>query len=203
LAFAPGGQDKLKRIPTTSERTATTMAKEIETVAVIGAGELGRSFASAAVLAGYRVILEDVSEDRLAQAVDWIARINPDRRPRLVLAKTVEEALCEADLIIEAVADEMEMKIEMFTIFDKFARPNAIFASSSPSISIAEVAAVTFCPERCIGLRLVSASGQADTFELVRTTDTSEETVARCRDVGLRMGKEILITVIPYEPAER
>jgi 3-hydroxybutyryl-CoA dehydrogenase len=101
------------------------------------------------------------------------------------------------------VADEMEMKVEMFTIFDKFAKPDSIFASSSASISIAELAAVTFCPERCIGIRFVSTAGHAGVLELVRTRHTSEETFARCRDVGLRLGKEILITVIPYEPAER
>jgi 3-hydroxyacyl-CoA dehydrogenase len=169
------------------------MAPEIQSIAVIGAGELGRPFASAALLAGYRVILEDVSEDRLVAAVDGIARANPDERLRLVLAKTVEEAVRGADLIFEAVADEMEMKIEIFTIFDKFAKPNAIFASSSSSISIAELAAVTFCPERCIGMRLVRTTGRVDVFELVRTPETSEETVGRCWEVARRMGKEILV----------
>jgi 3-hydroxybutyryl-CoA dehydrogenase len=169
------------------------MAAEIQTIAVIGAGELGRESACAALLAGYRVILEDVSENRLTQAVEWIVRVDPDAC-RLVLASTVEEAVREADLIIEAVAEEMEMKIEMFTIFDKFARPDAIFASSSSTLSIAELAAVTFCPERCIGMRLVAKNGHADALELVRTRDTSEETVARCSAVGRRMGKEILVT---------
>jgi 3-hydroxyacyl-CoA dehydrogenase len=168
------------------------MATEIETVAVIGAGELGRSFASAALLAGYRVILEDVSEDRLARAVDWIGRVNPDARLRLVLIKTVEEAVREADLIIEAVAEEMEMKIEMFTIFDKFAKPNAIFSSSSSSISIAELAAVTFCPERCIGIRFVCGPRKQNLLTLTCTPRTSEATVAACREVGLRMGREVM-----------
>ena len=179
------------------------MRNEIETVAVIGAGECGREMAFAALLAGYRVILEDVSENRLAQAADWIARVDRYSRLRLVLASAVEEAVREADLIIEAVAEEMEMKIEMFTIFDKFAKPDAIFASTSASISIEDLAAVTFCPERCVGLRLFSGTGQGDAFELVRTQATSEETLARCREVGRRMGKETMVTVIPYEPAER
>jgi 3-hydroxyacyl-CoA dehydrogenase len=108
----------------------------------------------------------------------------------------------------------MEMKIEMFTIFDKFAKPDAIFANSSPSLSIAELAAVTFCPERCIGLRfvpsrnvaqpvaqggvpgalrLVGMCGKDTALELVRAPQTSEETVARCREVGRRMGKEVIV----------
>ena len=169
------------------------MADKIKTVGVIGAGELGREFAFAALVAGYRVILEDVSENRLALAVDWIARENSELRLRLVLANTVEEAVREADLIIEAVADEMEMKIEMFTIFDKFAKPEAIFASSSSSISIAELAAVTFCPERCIGMRLVPATGHMGLLELVPSPDTSEETLARCEAIARRMGRQIVV----------
>ena len=171
-----------------------SMASEIETVAVIGAGELGRAFACAALLAGYRVILEDVSKNRSAEAVDWITRVNADARLRLVLASTVEEAVREADLIIEAVAEEMEMKIEMFTIFDKFAKPDAILASSSSSFSIEELAAVTFCPEGCVGMRLVSTTGHADVLELTRTPETSEETVARCASIAQRMHRGIAVT---------
>ena len=172
------------------------MPSEIQTIAVIGAGNQGRAIAMAALLGGYRTILEDVSENRLKRAAAWIAggaNVGAEARSRLVLASKIEEAVREADLIVEAVAEEMEMKIEMFTIFDKFAKPDAIFASSSPSLAIAELAAVTFCPERCIGMRFASKTGHADTLELVRTPQTSEETVARCRAVGLRMGKEVMV----------
>jgi 3-hydroxybutyryl-CoA dehydrogenase len=173
------------------------MTKEIQTVAVIGAGEEGRQIACDALLAGYRTLLEDVSENRLQQAVDWIANVSAEARSCLVLASKIEEVVREADLIVEAVAEEMEMKIEMFTIFDKFAKPNAIFASSSRSVSIAELAAVTFCPERCIGMRFNSENGsrdgQAKTLALVTTFQTSQETVARCQEFGRRMGKEIMV----------
>lgn len=169
------------------------MAGEIKTVGVIGAGEPGRESAFAALVAGYLVILEDVSEERLAQAVDWIAREDADLRLRLILACTVEEAVREADLIFEAVADEVEMKIEMFTIFDKFAKPDAIFASSASSISIAELAAVTFCPERCIGMRLAAATGHMGLLEVVPSQETAEETLARCEAIARRMGRQIVI----------
>jgi 3-hydroxyacyl-CoA dehydrogenase len=172
------------------------MTNLIQTIAVIGAGEQGREIALAALLAGYRTVLEDVSENRLERAAAWIgnmANVGAEERTRLVLASKIEEAVREADFIVEAVAEEMEMKIEMFTIFDKFAKPDAIFASSSPSLSIAELAAVTFCPERCIGLRFVPRSGKEMALELVRTPQTSEETVARCREVGRRMGKEVIV----------
>lgn len=169
------------------------MATEIHTIAVIGAGRDGREIACAALRAGYRTILEDVSDSRLEQASVWIASLVADASSRLVLARTVEAAVREADLIIEAVAEEMEMKIEMFTIFDKFAKPNAIFASTSRLVSIADLAAMTFCPERCIGMRFVSFAEQVDTLELVRIPPTSEDTVATCREVFRRMGKDVAI----------
>ena len=168
------------------------MATETHTIAVIGAGQDGREFACAALLAGYRTILEDVSDSRLDQVVGWIASVDAEASSRLMLSRTVEDAVREADLLIEAVAEEMEMKIEMFTIFDKFAKPGAIFASSSRRIPVAELAGVTFCPERCIGMRLVCLAGR-EQIELVRTRQTSEYTVAACREVLRRMGKEVTI----------
>src|SRR5258708_16564450 len=141
------------------------MASDIQTIAVIGAGEVGREIALACLLGGYRTILEDISESRLERAAAWIAdraNASAQARSRLRTASNIEEAVREADLIIEAVAEEMEMKIEMFTIFDKFAKPDAIFGSSSPSLSISEFGAVTFFPQRCLGLRFVSSAGQSD-----------------------------------------
>jgi 3-hydroxyacyl-CoA dehydrogenase len=173
------------------------MTNEIQTIAVIGAGDQGREIARAALLAGYRTILEDVSEGRLERAVAWLsdaARTGDQARSRLVLARTVEEAVREADLIIEAVADEMEMKLEMFTIFDKFARPGAIFVSTSATIPIAELADITFCPERCIGMRFASDAGNGSGVELVCAPQTSEETIAHCREVARRMGKDVAVT---------
>jgi 3-hydroxyacyl-CoA dehydrogenase len=173
-----------------------TNTMDIETIAVIGAGERGREIACAALLAGYRTILEDVSESRLAQAVAWIsnaANLDAEARSRLVVSRAIEEAVRDADLIIEAVAEEMEMKIEMFTIFDKFSKPGAILASTSSSLAIAELAAATFCPERCIGMRFVANVGSAGEIELVGTPETSEETIARCREFGRRMGGEISV----------
>src|SRR5260370_31687026 len=165
------------------------MNAEIKTIAVIGADLTGRQFARAALLAGYRTILEDVAPNRLEQAITWIRNLSADSCSRLLTASTVEEALRDADLIIEAVAEEMEAKIEMFTIFDKFAKPNAILASSSPALSIAEMASVTFCAKRCIGMRFSLSAGGKNILELVRAPDTSQKTVVACTEVGRRRGK--------------
>ena len=169
---------------------------EIKTIAVIGAGDHGRGIAQAALRGGYRTILEDVSDMRLHRAATWIANgSSAEAAGRLVLAQTVEAAVRDADLIIETVADEVELKIEMFTIFDKFAKPGAIFASNSRLVPIAELAAVTFCPERCVGVRFISGAREIDTLELVRTAQSSDATMVICREVFGRMCKRITVVM--------
>jgi len=169
-------------------KNATVM--DIETIAIIGAGDAGCEIARAALLAGYRTVLEDVWQPRLEQAAATLSKLGREVCGRLVTVSSVEAALREADLVIEALAEEVEMKIEMFTIFDKFAKPNAILASSTAALSIADLASVTFCPERCIGFRFAPGAAKKNALELVLTTHTSESTIEACREVGKRMGKE-------------
>ncbi len=178
---------------------------EIQSIAIVGAADLGRRIAYASALAGFRTILEDISPSALEQGLAWIAqalgenvstgKIGAAARDaaltNLSTANSPEDASREADLIIETVSDEMEMKIELFTIFDKFARPGAILASTTTSLSISEMAAVTFCPERCLGMRFFTAAQYAERLELVKGRETSEETVAACREVGRRMCREV------------
>lgn len=177
------------------------------TIAVVGAAELGRRIAHAAAVGGFRTILEDISPSALEQGIAWIVQALGDEVSRgivgavardaaltnLSTANSAEDASRDADLIIETVSDEMEMKIELFTIFDKFAKPGAIFASTTASLSIAELAAVTFCPERCIGMRFFTDTQHAERLELVKGRETSEETLAACREVGRRMGREVSV----------
>jgi hypothetical protein len=124
----------------------------IKTIAVIGAGTMGRGIAYASALGGFRTILEDVSDSVVAKALDWIrgsfdegvkrGKVDPSARDAaLSLISTshiIDEAIRDADLIIEAVPEELEMKLELFTIFDKFAKPNTIFASNTSSLSIGD-----------------------------------------------------------------
>lgn len=183
----------------------------IATIAVIGAGQRGRAIALAALLAGYRIILEDVSREALEAAAAWLKtelewalkregtkqRVGEAAAANLVPAASLEGALREADLVIEAAAEEMEAKIELFTIFDKFAKADAILASSSPALPVGEMASVTFCPERCIGMRF-GDSQLPTAIELVTTPATSEETIAAAREVVRRMGK---LAVVVAEPS--
>jgi 3-hydroxybutyryl-CoA dehydrogenase len=180
---------------------------EIKTIAIVGAGELGRWIAYASSLAGFRTIIEDISPSALEQGIARIAqalcddvaggKITPAVRDaalaNLSTANSAGVASREADLIIETVSDEMEMKIELFTIFDRFAKPGAIFATPTTSLSINEMAAVTFCPDRCVGMRFFADPQRASRLELVKGRETSEETITACREVGRRMGMDVSI----------
>jgi 3-hydroxybutyryl-CoA dehydrogenase len=183
------------------------MRMEVKTIAVIGAGTMGRGIAYASALVGYRTILEDISEARLEQAVAWIEKaldegvsrgtVDPVNRlaamKHLTTASKVEIAIRETELIIEAVPEEMEMKLELFTIFDKFAKANAIFASNTSSLSITEISEVTVCRERCIGMHFFNPVPKMKLTELIKAPQTSEETVATCREVGRRMNKDVVV----------
>jgi 3-hydroxybutyryl-CoA dehydrogenase len=187
---------------------------KIATIAIVGAGELGRRIAFEAARAGYRSVLEDVSRERLDEALAAIKRMLADdlslerlsgaerelTLARIVTASSAEQACREADLIIETVADEEEMKIELFTIFDKFAKPEAILASTSLLTPLSELAAITVCPERCVGMHFTSAAEGASTLELVQGPRTSDETITACRETGLRVGKEVI--VVKEKPPE-
>jgi 3-hydroxybutyryl-CoA dehydrogenase len=180
---------------------------EVKTIAVIGAGTMGRGIAYASALGGYRTILEDISHSKSQEAVAWIQRAFDEGVSRgkveaairgvalkqLTTANKVEDAIREADLIIEAVPEEMEMKMELFTIFDKFAKANAIFASNTSSLSITEMSDVTVYRERCIGMHFFNPVPKMKLIELVKTPLTSDETVATCREIGRRMGKEVVV----------
>jgi 3-hydroxybutyryl-CoA dehydrogenase len=167
--------------------------RPIETIAIVGAGDVGCAIARAALLAGFRTVLEDMWQPRLEQAAAALSKLGHEVCARLVTLGSVEATLRDADLVIETLPDEMEMKIEMFTIFDKFAKPNAILASATEELSIADLASVTFCPERCLGFRFAPRDAKETTLELVRTSNTSESTIAACREVGRRMGKEVTV----------
>ncbi len=180
---------------------------EVNTIAVIGAGTMGRGIAYAAALGGYRTILEDNSATALELGLAYIrealeqgvarAKVTPQQKEsalaRLGTARSVEDACREADLVIEAVPEEMELKIEIFTLLDKFAKPGSIFASNTSSLSITEMAAVTCRPEKCVGMHFFNPVPKMKLLEVVRALETSQDTLAACREVGRRMGKEVVV----------
>jgi 3-hydroxybutyryl-CoA dehydrogenase len=180
---------------------------QVKTVAVIGAGIMGRGIAHAAAIGGYRTILEDLlpaalrraeSEIRtnLDKAVELGKVAAPDAEAafhRLEYAGSVEEAAREADLVIEAVPEEMESKIEIFTLLDKVCRPTTILASNTSSLSITEIASVTYRARKCVGMHFFNPVHKMKLLEIVRALETDDDTLATAVDVGRRMGKEVVV----------
>ncbi len=180
---------------------------EIRTIAVIGAGIMGRGIAHVAALGGYRTILEDILPASLRKAESEI-RGNLDKAielgkvskadadaafSRLEYAGSVEEAAREADLVIEAVPEEMESKIEIFTLLDKICRPATILASNTSSLSVTEIASVTYRARKILGMHFFNPVHKMKLLEVVRALETDDEAIAACSEVGKRMGKEVVV----------
>jgi 3-hydroxybutyryl-CoA dehydrogenase len=180
---------------------------QVNTVAVIGAGTMGRGIALVSALAGFHTILEDLLPDALRRAESEI-RTNLNKGvdlgkvsassadaalSRLIYAGSVEQAAREADLVIEAVPEEMESKIEIFTLLDKICRPGAILASNTSSLSVTEIASVTYRAKKCLGMHFFNPVHKMKLLEIVRALETDEDTLATAADVGKRMGREVVI----------
>jgi 3-hydroxybutyryl-CoA dehydrogenase len=180
---------------------------QVSTIAVIGAGTMGRGIAHVAALGGYRTILEDLLPNALRKAESEI-RSHLDKAvesgkvstgeaeaafARLEYAGGVEEAAREADLVIEAVPEEMESKIEIFTLLDKICRPGTILVSNTSSLSITEIASVTYRAKKCVGMHFFNPVHKMNLLEIVRALETDDDTLATAVDVGRRMGKEVVI----------
>ena len=180
---------------------------EVKTIAVIGAGIMGRGIAHVAALGGYRTVLEDIVPAALRKAESEI-RANLDKAVelqkvspgdatealgRLEYAGSVEEAAREADLVIEAVPEELESKIEIFTLLDKICRPGTILASNTSSMSITEIASVTYRAKKCVGMHFFNPVHKMKLLEIVRALETDDGTIAAAVEVGRRMGKEVVV----------
>src|SRR4051794_17948140 len=165
---------------------------------------MGRGIAHAAALGGYRTILEDLLPGALRKAETEI-RANLDKAvelnkvtaadadaafARLQYATSVEDAAREADLVIEAVPEEMESKIEIFTLLDKICRPDTILASNTSSLSITEIASVTYRAPKIVGMHFFNPVHKMKLLEIVRGLETDADTMATAVEVGKRMMKD-------------
>jgi 3-hydroxybutyryl-CoA dehydrogenase len=179
----------------------------VETIAVIGAGIMGRGIAHAAALGGFRTILEDILPASLRRAEGEI-RENLDKGvelgkvsrqqaddafARIEFASSIDEAARAAELVIEAVPEELESKIEIFTLLDKICAPQTILASNTSSLSITEISSVTYRAPRCIGMHFFNPVHKMKLLEIVRGLETDQATIDACVDAGERMGKEVVV----------
>ncbi len=177
---------------------------EVERVAVIGAGTMGRGIVHAAALGGFRVTLQDVDSGVLEGALEGIQKemqkaVERDRidegemrggLEHISPTESLEKAVKEADLVIEAVPEEMELKLEIFGRLDKLCPERAVLATNTSTMSPTEIAAATSRPERCIAMHFFNPAHKMKLVELVRGLETADETVEAARDVAERMGKE-------------
>ena len=173
------------------------------TVAIIGAGPLGRRLAQDAAQAGFRVILEDVMPSSLRHAEQALCEaLGPEAMPLVSFARTVEEAVREADLAIDCVPDELESKLEIFCLLDRMAPPRTVLATPSTRLSIADLASCTYRPDRCVAIAAEAASlasGESTEILLRTTSRTSAETLALLDRFWRRLG---LVPSFAADPAE-
>lgn len=158
--------------------TATSSFPVIHTVAVIGAGEQGRAFALRCALAGFQTVLEDVMPARLRQAEAALTMLSgAETAHRLSFALTVEDAVREADVAIDFVPDELESKLEIFSLIDRMAPPKTMLCTPTRALSISDLAACTYRADRCVALRATGAETAGDSLVVVRGRASSREAV--------------------------
>lgn len=184
----------------------TSGSQTIETIAVIGAGTMGHGIAQAAGASGYKVFLNDVNREMLARGVQAIeknlakgiqlGKLTEDDMDRTLLhihGTTRLEDCTEADLIIEAAPEKLELKRSILHQLEAGSNHSFIFASNTSSLSITEIANASKRPEQVIGMHFFNPVHIMRLLEIVVGVNTNESTVWAVADVGRRMRKEPII----------
>ena len=173
---------------------------------VIGAGLMGSGIAQVAAQAGYDVTLRDVGADALTRARGAIERsyakfvekgrlAEADRDAALArIATTTDlDAAADADIVVEAVFEKIEVKHDVFVALDKLAAPDTVLATNTSAIPITQIAAVTSRPEWVVGTHFFSPVPMMKLCELVRGRKTSDETLSRAREFAEGVGKTCIV----------
>lgn len=180
----------------------TVKMVQIKKIGVVGAGQMGNGIAHVAALAGYDVVLTDISEQRLEEAKANIERnmlrqINKgtftkdvaDVAISKITTSTETSSHSECDLIIEAASENAEVKKAIFADLCQHIKPDAILASNTSSISITRLGASTDRPEQFIGLHFMNPVPVMKLVEIIRGLATNEDTYKSCLEVVTKMGK--------------
>jgi 3-hydroxybutyryl-CoA dehydrogenase len=182
------------------------MTGTIERIAVIGAGTMGHGIAQVAAQSGLRTALYDV-EASLAE--EGLARIGENLRKgvaagkvaaadadaalaRVVATGSLEAAVRDADLVIEAAPEKMDLKTKLFREVSSLAPASAILATNTSSLSVSEIARAAARPERVLGMHFFNPPWVLKLLELVRAERTSDETLERARAIAGRLGREVI-----------
>ncbi|HEY6412730.1 MAG TPA: 3-hydroxyacyl-CoA dehydrogenase NAD-binding domain-containing protein [Edaphobacter sp.] len=160
----------------------------ITRVAIIGAGVAGRSFALACAAAGFFVVLEDVMPANLRRAeAEYADASLGGAFGVLQLASTVEEAVREADIAVDFVPDELESKLEIFSMIDRMAPPRTILCTPSYALSITDLASCVYRPDRCIAVRGNLTAAAAD-IRLLYPASINKSVLAAIEDFLQALG---------------
>jgi 3-hydroxybutyryl-CoA dehydrogenase len=178
------------------------MTLNIETVGIIGAGQMGAGIAEVAAQAGLNVSLNDIAEERINAALATInghlsrqvAKGQMDDRERKAILERIHVAttldkLGDCDLVVEAASENEEAKRKIFTALRSFLKPDAIVASNTSSISITRLASVTSNPERFIGIHFMNPVPRMQLVELIRGIATKDDTFESAKAFVTRLGK--------------
>jgi 3-hydroxybutyryl-CoA dehydrogenase len=185
---------------------------QIRSVAVLGAGTMGHGIAQVAAAAGYDVRLFDAAEEQVTRALDRIqsnldkgverGKVSHDARAatlsHLSGVSDLVEASADADLVIEAVPEQIELKRRIFTELDRIAPAQAILATNTSSLSVSEIAAATARPQQVVGLHFFNPVHIMRLLEIVRGRATSDTTLSVALGFARSIGKEpIVVTDTP------
>ncbi|RLB41465.1 MAG: 3-hydroxybutyryl-CoA dehydrogenase [Deltaproteobacteria bacterium] len=174
----------------------------IKKIFVIGSGLMGSGIAQVCAQTGIKVLLYDINPEALKKAlenIDWSVgkfiekgKVKEDKATIISRIKTVSDysGISEADLIIEAVFEKLELKKEIFQKIDDSSAPEALIASNTSAIPITELACVTKRPERVLGLHFFSPVPMMQAVEVIKGLATTEETAEKGKEFVIQIGKE-------------
>ena len=165
----------------------------VRRVAVLGAGTMGSGIAALVAEAGYAVVISDPSPEAGARALTRVAKRAPGADVRLVA--TPEQAGADADLVIEAAPERLDLKVELFRRLDAVAPAHAVFASNTSQLSVTAMAAATARPAQVCGMHWFNPPERMRLVENVRGLVTSDATMATVRAVAEACGKSVVEVV--------
>lgn len=182
--------------------------KEIRNVTIVGAGFMGAGIAQVAAESGLRVYLNDLNDEIIEKSLKSIyerwegktlkGKISKEEelnyKKAIVGCPNIEIAVKDSDLIIEAVAENFDLKMKLFDSISKHCMPDAIIASNTSSLSITALAAGVASPERFIGTHFFSPVPAMKLLEIIPGMQTSEETVEEIQAFGRRIGKVCVLS---------
>lgn len=182
---------------------------EVNTITIIGAGAMGSGIAQVSAAAGYKVVLNDISEDVLKKALASIEKnLNKQASKgkitesdvsaalgRITVASDLKKACQEADILVECVFENLDLKKEMFVKFEQFCKPSAILGTNTSAIPVTEIASATSRGDKVIGIHFMNPVPLMKGVEIIRGQLTSDETMAATLDYIQKIGKEAAIAV--------